>query len=75
MLLAGGAAATLGMAALYADAEAAGFNAKSHRMPSEALYVETDGGLHRLMERLLRGRFHRAATTRQFSEQAPTAKE
>ena len=43
--------ATLGMAACYAAAEGAGFNASSPRMPSEALTVITEHGAERLIDR------------------------
>jgi hypothetical protein len=36
-----GGYATLGLAAMYSIAEGAGFDAASHRMPSEALFVAT----------------------------------
>ena len=50
-----GGYATLGMAAMYSAAEGAGFDASSHRMPSEALFVATENGAERLVSRTVQG--------------------
>jgi hypothetical protein len=50
-----GGYATLGMTAMYAAAEGAGFDASSHRMPSEVLFVATEHGADRLVNRTVQG--------------------
>ena len=50
-----GGYATLGLTAMYAAAEGAGFDAASHRMPSEALFVTIESGADRLVQRCMLG--------------------
>ena len=59
-----GGYATLGLTAMYAAAEGAGFDATSHRMPSEALFVTTECGADSLVHRPCKGSLPGATTSR-----------